>query len=98
MARDGIIVKTRAPGQHARHIERAGAYLRVALHTAHSQCDREGVRTTFDVLLAMVVFAKNALVTVGGHTPYQAVYGRQPAMLPPHRVTGNAGWRNRRWS
>ena len=88
MARDGIILKTRAPGQHARHIERAGAYLRVALHTAHSQCDREGVRTTFDVFLSMIVFAKNALVTVGGHTPYQAVFGRQPAMLPPIESPG----------
>ncbi len=34
------------------------------------------------MLLALSVFAGNALTTVGTGTPYQAVYGRQPSMLP----------------
>ena len=31
----------------------------------------------------MVNFAHNALVHIGRHTPYQGLYGRQPALLPP---------------
>ena len=41
---------------------------------------------TFPSLLAEALFAGNALVHVGGSTPYQAVYGRQPAMLPPLEI------------
>ena len=83
LQRSGIKPKVRAPGQHARYIERRGAILRMTLHCCESQLDREGVRADFEALLAEAVFAGNALVHVGGVTPYQCVYGRAPAMLPP---------------
>ena len=38
---------------------------------------------TFPMLLAEAVFCGNCLTHVSGVTPYQVVYGRQPAMLPP---------------
>ena len=39
----GIGIHTRAPGQHARMIERRGAILRHAMHTSESQAEREGI-------------------------------------------------------
>ena len=43
----GIEVKTRAPEQHARFIERGGAILRHAMHTTEEQCIRESVPIRF---------------------------------------------------
>jgi hypothetical protein len=36
----------------------------------------------FETILAEAVFCGNALLTVGGSTPYNAVYGRVPRILP----------------
>eukprot|EP00438_Fugacium_kawagutii_P035880 Skav204682 [mRNA] locus=scaffold1284:96116:106049:- [translate_table: standard] len=83
LRRQGILVKVRAPGQHARFIERRGAILRVTLHCLDSQLMREGILSSMEDLLAEAVFAGNSLVHVGGVTPYQCIYGRTPAMLPP---------------
>ena len=73
----------RAPEQHARYVERHGALLRRAMHLTQAQCEREGVAITIKTLLAQCIFVCNALTSVGGVTPYQAVLGRQPAILPP---------------
>ena len=73
LARDGIQLKTRAPGQHARFIERRGAVLRVCMHQSESQAEREGVDISVDHLLATSIFAGHTLTTVGAATPYQAV-------------------------
>ena len=81
--RQGIELKLRSPQQHARYIERRGAILRVSLHVMETQLEREGLVYSFPALLAEAIFAGNSLVHVGGVTPYNAVYGRQPAMLPP---------------
>ena len=35
------------------------------------------------MLLAEAVFCGNCLTYVGGVTPYQVVYGRQPSIMPP---------------
>ena len=83
LKRQGTQVHTRAPQQHARFIERRGAILRASMHITEEQCKRESVAVTFTQLLSTSVFAGNALVSVGDATPYQAVVGRQPAMLPP---------------
>ena len=55
---------------------------RVCMHIMEEQCKREGITITINMLNAMSIFAGNCLTTVGQGTPYQAVYGRQPAMLP----------------
>ena len=83
LRRNGINVEVRAPGQHARFVERRGAILRTTLHCLDSQLIREGINANMEDVLAEAVFAGNALVHVGGVTPYQCVYGRSPAMLPP---------------
>ncbi|CAE7222318.1 unnamed protein product [Symbiodinium sp. CCMP2592] len=103
LKRQGVELKLRAPQQHARFIERRGAILRATLHVMEEQLEREGLVYTFPSLLAEAIFAGNALVHVGGSTPYQAVYGRQPAMLPPLEIpdmaeseqVGEAGDRQR---
>ena len=83
LKRQGVLVKIRAPGQHARFIERRGAILRVTLHCLDSQLIREGINSSIENLLSEAVFAGNSLVHVGGVSPYQCIYGRTPAMLPP---------------
>ena len=70
MKRRGVKVDIRAPRQHARFIERRGAILRHALHTAEEQMRREGIVAHFDSLLANAIFAGNSLIHVGGVTPY----------------------------
>jgi hypothetical protein len=57
------------------------------MHVIEDQLKREGVSTTFPILLAEATFAGNCLTHVGGVTPYQVVYGRQPSMLPPIAIT-----------
>ena len=83
LLRRGIKLHVRAPGQHARIAERRGAILRESLHRLESQAVREGIEISFKSLLAESTFAGNALINIGGRSPYQALYGRQPAMLPP---------------
>ena len=81
-ARQGIEVRTRAPQQHARIIERRGAILRHAMHCIEEQLRRDEVTCTFDELLAEATFAGNALVTYNGASPFNARFGSQPNMLP----------------
>ena len=79
----GSKFKCRAPEQHARFIERRGASLRACMHISEQQCIKEGIAITIHILLAICTFAGNALTNIGAGTPYNAVLGRQPAMLPP---------------
>jgi hypothetical protein len=82
-----IELKPRAPGQHARYIERRTALLRKQLHAMEDQLIREGVKVPMKTLLAEAICAGNCLTYVGGVTPYQVVYGRQPSFLPPLMIT-----------
>ena len=78
----GIEVRPRAPQQHVRTIDRRTRILRNSMHTAEEQLVNEGIKVTFKQLLAHSTFAGNALISYGGATPYNARFGRQPAMLP----------------
>ena len=78
----GITLKPRAPHQHARIVERRQAILRQAMHAADEQLKNEGVPTTVKQVLAWCTHAGNALITYDGATPFNARFGRQPAMLP----------------
>jgi hypothetical protein len=82
LQRRGIVTRKRAPGQHARMIERRGAILRHAMHCIEEQAEREGIRLEFKQLLSEAIFAGNSLISHGGATPYNARFGCQPAMLP----------------
>ena len=48
-----------------------------------TQLKRDGVQVPFEQVLATVTFMKNAITVINGATPYQAVLGRQPTILPP---------------
>ena len=61
--RHGIVVRQRAPGQHARIVERRGSILRHAMHCIEEQLKRDEVTVGIEQLLAEAVFAGNALVT-----------------------------------
>ena len=60
--------------------------LRMAMHITEEQAKREGIKLTFPRPLAVCIVAGNALTSVGQATPYQAVSGRQPPMLPDLEV------------
>ena len=82
LGRYGIKLHIRAKDQHARYAERRGALLRDAIHRIHSQLKEEGIVLPFTSVLSEATFSGNALITVGGSTPYNAVMGRMPSMLP----------------
>ena len=83
LSRKGIKLHPRGKDQHARYIERRGALLRDTIHKVEGQLAEEGVAgTPFESILAECVFCGNALLTVGGSTPYNALYGRVPNILP----------------
>ena len=83
LKRLGVTIKIRAPEQHAQYAERHGALLRLVMHLTEEQCKREGLRITARCLLAQSLFVCNAMQSTGNATPYNAVLGRQPAILPP---------------
>lgn len=83
LKRESIKLEVRTPGQHVQYFEHRGAILRHTMHVEEEYCKKEGLTVSAQMLLAMCVFCGNALVSTGGTTPYQAVFGRQPPMLPP---------------
>ena len=88
--RKGIKVLIRAPGMHARFIERRGALLRDALHKIDTQLAEEGItEIPIEQRLNEAVFAGNAMLSINGTTPYNALYGRVPNILPDINVAQN---------
>eukprot|EP00971_Amphidinium_carterae_P242348 4812008-Amphidinium_carterae.1 len=79
----GIVKRTIAPGQHARVADRRAALLRDAVHKVEGQLYDEGISTPFTRVLADCVFCTNSLWTFDGASPYNALLGRQPHILPP---------------
>jgi len=83
LARKGIKLCPRGKDQHARYIERRGALLRDVIHRIEGQLEEEGsTGIPFECILAEATHCGNAMITVGGSTPYNALYGRVPRMLP----------------
>ena len=83
LARKGIKLHERGKSQHARFIERRGALLRDTIHKIQSQVREEGLtHISFDNILAEAVFCGNAMLSINGSSPYNAVYGRVPDILP----------------
>ena len=78
----GITKRTSAPNQHTRIADRRIAVLRDALHKLGSQLNDEGLVVPFERMLHETTFALNALSSVNGCSPYTAVLGRVPAILP----------------
>ena len=78
----GIALLLRAPGQHATLVERHHELLRQLIHRIEAQCLAEGLQVSFGDIVAEGLLAKNCLFTIGDKTPYTAVFGRQPPLLP----------------
>eukprot|EP00971_Amphidinium_carterae_P154321 3060349-Amphidinium_carterae.1 len=72
----------RAPNQHAHLIERHHQILRDLLHKVQDQHDEEGLVSAPQLLLAECVLAKNTMLSIAGESPYHALYGRTPRLLP----------------
>ena len=65
--------------------------LRVACHKCQTQLAAEGISVNFEHVLADAVFSKNALLSIGEGTPYVALLGRVPSLLPQlEHITGTA--------
>ena len=78
----GFAYVPRAPEQQVAHIDRIGALLRDTLHRITTQCTEEGANAELKYVPSEAAFAGNALLTVNGSSPYNAVFGRAPPMLP----------------
>ena len=72
---------------HADMIERHHEIVRQLCHRVEDECERQGLGISRKHLLAECVFAKNALVSVGGQAPYTAVFGRTPAIMAEFEPT-----------
>ena len=72
---------------HADMIERHHEITRQLCHNVDDKCERQGLGILRKHLLAECVFAKNALVSVGGQAPYTAVFGRTPAIMAEFEPT-----------
>ena len=82
LRRHGIQLRPRAKDQHAGFVERRGALLRDTVHRIESQLEEEGIVVPFEQILSEAIFCGNALLSIRDSTPYNAVYGRVPRILP----------------
>ena len=87
-----VTLKYKAPHQKAWLVERHNALIRSALQRAETQVTKESLCVSFNVVLGLVTSMHNALVSINNYTPYQALLGRQPALLPPP-PRGRISWR-----
>ena len=78
----GIRFEPKAPSQHAHMIERRTAILRHQIHAIMEETKNLRYPVEFDQILAQAVFAGNSMLAYNGATPYNARFGRQPAILP----------------
>ena len=62
------------------------------MHKTEDQMKKEDCIVSLGTVLAIVTFMHNALIVIHNATPYQALYGRQPAILLP--LEGVIGTRN----
>ena len=69
--------------------------MRIQLHKMEMQIHKDKLvfllKDCFDHVIAEAVFSKNCLLSIGEGTPYSALYGRVPRLLPQiEDVTGTA--------
>merc|ERR1711923_368509 len=72
-------------------VERHNEILRHSCHKCQTQLAIEGHDIKFAHVLADAVFSKNALLSIGEGTPYIALLGRVPQLLPQlEHIVGTA--------
>ena len=77
----GVRLDLKAKEQHATTVERHHEVLRRQFHLLDTNALNEGLRASFEAILAECVFAKNILFNLGGSTPYECVFGRVPPLI-----------------
>jgi len=83
LRRKGIKLKPRAKDQHANIAERRGALTRDVIHRMDAALGAEGLNhIPFEHRLTDAILCGNCLITVNNTTPYNAVLGRSPNLLP----------------
>jgi hypothetical protein len=80
--RRGIKYDPRAKGQQVPYIDRRGSLVRDTIHKIVAQLQVEKIKMPFKYVYSEAAFCGNAMLTINGSTPYNAVYGRVPALLP----------------
>ena len=55
--------------------------LRDQIHKIQSQLQVEGITVNFEDVVSEAVYAKNVMTSVGGYSPYQALFGRNASLL-----------------
>ena len=70
-----IELRIKAPRAHAWMVERHHELFRQLVHKTRSQLEEEDIYLGSQDLYAECGFVKNAMLSVGGVTPMQAVYG-----------------------
>ena len=86
----GIQHKPRAKKQQIPHIDRRGALVRGVCHKITAQLKVEGIKLPFEMVYHESTFVTNAMLAINNYTPYNALYGRVPNLLPPINVVGQA--------
>ena len=81
-------MRAKAKGQHAHVIEKRNDLLRLQYNRIRFTARNEGLRVTSEQILDEALLACNALLSVHGATPYEAVFGRVPNLL---RDIGSGG-------
>ena len=83
----------RATGKHYHFIEKRGDLLKTLLRKMDTQCTTEGIFVSFPQMLSEAVFAGNAFISINSSTPYHALYGRVPNLLPDinHMTAASTG-------
>ena len=71
----GVQHLPRGKAQHLGHIDRRGALVRDSIHKIVTQLEIESVKWTSEMIVNEAMFVTNIMLTINGHTPYQAVYG-----------------------
>ena len=81
MDRWQIQLRSKEPGAHAQIVERHHDMLRQLLHRVEKQVEEEGLNIPLGMVISECFLAKNLLTSIGGVSPYQALYGRVPPIL-----------------
>ena len=86
--------RTSAPGQHVRVADRRASLLKTVILNIWAQLCEEGLTVPFPRALAEATLVGNAMLTIGGASPYTAVLGRTPPLLPDLQahLTKRAQW------
>ena len=80
--RKGISFMPHAKKQQIPHVDRRMTLQKIAIHKTISQLMEGGIVVPFKHILSDANFASTCLVTVNSMSPYMALYGRVPALLP----------------